>query len=122
MLTRTFATLAAAVILRSTVAGAQQRPPATSATTRFNRADFDTTCTACADFYTFANGSWIKRTAVPPSAPQWGPFTELQEPTSVTEFELATAPLVVVTLCAALLPARRAARTRPSVTLRGEQA
>jgi putative ABC transport system permease protein len=42
------------------------------------------------------------------------------EPTSVTEFGIATAVLVVVTLCATLLPARRAARTHPAVVLRGE--
>jgi putative ABC transport system permease protein len=42
------------------------------------------------------------------------------EPTSVTEFGIATALLVVVTLFATLLPARRAARTHPAVVLRGE--
>jgi predicted permease len=42
------------------------------------------------------------------------------EPTSVAEFGLATALLVVVTLCATLLPARRASRTHPAVVLRGE--
>jgi predicted permease len=41
-------------------------------------------------------------------------------PTSVAEFALATALLVVVTLLATLLPARRAARTSPAVVLRGE--
>jgi cell division protein FtsX len=42
------------------------------------------------------------------------------EPTSVAEFAIATALLVVVTLCATLIPARRAARTHPAVVLRGE--
>jgi len=42
------------------------------------------------------------------------------EPTSVAEFAIATALLVVVTLIATLLPARRAARTHPAVVLRGE--
>jgi predicted permease len=42
------------------------------------------------------------------------------EPTSVAEFVGATALLVAVTLCATLLPARRAARTHPAVVLRGE--
>ena len=41
-------------------------------------------------------------------------------PTSVVEYALATGLLVVVTLIAALLPARRAARTHPAVVLRGE--
>ena len=42
------------------------------------------------------------------------------EPTSVAEFGLATALLLAVTVCATLLPARRAARTHPAVALRGE--
>jgi predicted permease len=42
------------------------------------------------------------------------------QPTSVAEFGSATALLVVVTLCATLFPARRAARTHPAVVLRGE--
>jgi ABC-type lipoprotein release transport system permease subunit len=42
------------------------------------------------------------------------------KPTSVEEFGIATALLIVVTLIATLLPARRAARTHPAVVLRGE--
>lgn len=42
------------------------------------------------------------------------------EPTSIVEFGIATALLVVVTLVATVLPARRAARTHPAVVLRGE--
>jgi hypothetical protein len=42
------------------------------------------------------------------------------QPTGATEFGIATALVVVVTLCATLLPARRAARTHPGVVLRGE--
>jgi len=42
------------------------------------------------------------------------------KPTGVAEFVGATALLVVVTLCAVLVPARRAARTHPAVVLRGE--
>ncbi len=42
------------------------------------------------------------------------------KPTSIAEFGLATILLVVVTLCATLIPARRAARIHPSVALRGE--
>jgi predicted lysophospholipase L1 biosynthesis ABC-type transport system permease subunit len=41
-------------------------------------------------------------------------------PTSVAEFGIATALLVVVTLFATLVPARRAARTHPAAVLRGE--
>ena len=42
------------------------------------------------------------------------------EPTSVSEFAAATALLVLVSACAILLPALRAARTHPAVVLRGE--
>ena len=42
------------------------------------------------------------------------------KPTSIAEFGIATALLVVVTMVATLLPARRAARTHPAVVLRGE--
>jgi len=41
-------------------------------------------------------------------------------PTSAAEFGAATALLVVVTVAATLLPARRAARTHPAVVLRSE--
>jgi predicted lysophospholipase L1 biosynthesis ABC-type transport system permease subunit len=42
------------------------------------------------------------------------------KPTSIAEFGAATALLLVVTVCATLLPARRAARTHAAVVLRGE--
>lgn len=41
-------------------------------------------------------------------------------PTNAAEFVVATAVLVIVTLLATALPARRAARTDPAVVLRGE--
>jgi predicted permease len=42
------------------------------------------------------------------------------DPISVAEFAIATALMLVVTLVATLLPARRAAQTPPAVVLRGE--
>lgn len=42
------------------------------------------------------------------------------KPTGIAEFASATALLVVVTLCATFLPARRAAHTHPAVVLRSE--
>jgi len=42
------------------------------------------------------------------------------KPTSIAEFGSATALLVIVTVCATLIPARRAARTHPAVALRAE--
>jgi putative ABC transport system permease protein len=42
------------------------------------------------------------------------------QPTSVSEFAMAAIVLVIVTLLATLLPARRAARLHPAAVLRGE--
>lgn len=42
------------------------------------------------------------------------------KPTGGAEFGIAAALVVMVTLCATLIPARRAARTHPAVVLRGE--
>jgi putative ABC transport system permease protein len=42
------------------------------------------------------------------------------KPTSLTEFAFATAALIIASLLAAALPARRAVRTDPAVVLRGD--
>ncbi|MGE5232231.1 MAG: hypothetical protein ACM3NS_10845, partial [Deltaproteobacteria bacterium] len=42
-------------------------------------ANLDTTCAACTDFYTFANGGWTGRAKIPGDLPAWGGFDELQE-------------------------------------------
>jgi putative ABC transport system permease protein len=42
------------------------------------------------------------------------------EPTSIADFGIATALLIGATLCATLIPARRAARTDPAVALRSD--
>ena len=44
-----------------------------------DRANFDTTCAACADFYTFANGGWLKRSTIPAAYSSWGSFNEVQD-------------------------------------------
>ena len=42
--------------------------------TALNRANLDTTCAPCTDFYQFANGSWLKTHTIPPDKTSLGSF------------------------------------------------
>jgi putative endopeptidase len=39
-----------------------------------SRANLDTTCAACTDFYEYANGGWLKRNKIPPDKSNLGSF------------------------------------------------
>ena len=70
-----------AALVTATGSPAQQpaQQSAKSGTHAIDRANLDTTCAACTDFYTFANGSWLKRNTIPAAYGEWGSFEELQD-------------------------------------------
>ena len=53
---------------------AAQRPAPTASAKPFDRANLDTTCAPCKDFYEFANGEWLKRNTIPPDKTGLGSF------------------------------------------------
>jgi putative endopeptidase len=44
----------------------------------FDRADLDTTCQPCQNFFQFATGGWAKRNPIRPEYASWGRFDELR--------------------------------------------
>jgi putative endopeptidase len=45
----------------------------------FDVSNMDRSVEACTDFFQFANGSWIKKTKIPPSQSRWGSFNVLAD-------------------------------------------
>ena len=68
-LVRTLVAVAAAFLASSSVLVAQQ-----SASKPLSRANLDTTCAPCTDFYEFANGGWLKTHTIPPDKSNLGSF------------------------------------------------
>ncbi|HEX7020145.1 MAG TPA: M13 family metallopeptidase [Gemmatimonadaceae bacterium] len=56
-----------------------QQTAATNAVPTIDRANLDTTCAACTDFYTFANGGWLKKNTIPAAYPEWSAFYQLYD-------------------------------------------
>lgn len=53
--------------------------PAAAKPPSFDRAQMDTTCAPCRDFYRYANGGWLDRTQIPAAYGRYGSFTELAD-------------------------------------------
>jgi putative endopeptidase len=77
MMQKVFSRVAALALvgLAATSAAAQS-----SASPRpIERSNLDTTCTACQDFYQYANGGWQSRATIPAAYAVWGSFQQLSD-------------------------------------------
>jgi putative endopeptidase len=72
-----FAVALATLSIAPTVAVGQITPRAASRP--LERANLDTTCAPCTDFYQFANGTWLKKHTIPPDKTGLGSFGMLSD-------------------------------------------
>ncbi len=63
------------------VAASAQSPVQTAP---LDRANLDSSCAACDDFYEFANGGWLSRAKIPAAYPEFGAFQELYDRNEAT--------------------------------------
>jgi putative endopeptidase len=56
-----------------------------------DRADLDTVCLPCRDFFQYANGGWLAHTTIPAAYPAWGSFDELRDRNEAVLHRILTA-------------------------------
>ena len=77
--THRLSVLATAIVSLAAAACATPKPAQAPPPPALDRANLDTTCAACTDFYQFANGGWLKRDTIPSAYPSWGSFYAVQD-------------------------------------------
>ncbi len=79
-MTHTFRPSLVVLALALAAAAACAAPkPVQTAPPPIDRANLDTTCAPCTDFYQFANGGWLKRDTIPAAYPSYGSFFAVQD-------------------------------------------
>jgi putative endopeptidase len=61
-----------------------------------SRANLDTTCAACTDFYAFANGGWLKTHTIPPDKSNLGSFGMLSDKNQEVVLRIVTDDALLV--------------------------